>query len=1105
MLSSPSTTRPRPPSHTRRSANTTSPVRMRTQSHTPAPSSRVRLVEPDAPPPYEHSAPNTQRHSLTEIDDMLNVAGSVVRNRERELETAALASRSLLEENKLMFAKREALLARLPISPRSSLSSSPVFQQQQQTNRSSSWSTCSDDSDADLDGSMAPTPRGGMTPPDPLEAHRIITPSHSAAGSLDLSNATLPPAARLVPTQAERIAALHAGLVSPAPSSTSVGSGLSRANSNSSNRRVSVSPAAVSHLQDANAALLARVEELEEATAKAQTDGAARMRRLQAEAESLRARLGEAERANEGLRTEAEREREKLRVRTQSAGPVRSPMRRSVDAEEGPRDYAPSATWKPEFRSLRGGSGGQQLEPPKTPKRSLTTSTAASRAHRTQSNATPPSSTRPSPVSPLKHTPLKPSLLRHQRANSLQAGLGMGKPGLVPLSGGLVGTVLEEQSETEGGGSVRNRSPSVGSVKPSPTRTSVGILPFPTSPGAGDDEMDMSPSSTRLLAQELVAKINELRSTNEEILQQRDSLKEMLQVAESEADELKRVCERLENEIERGSDGTASGGEAGGGGVPSGRRSRASGGPPSDRERARGGAGSDRDQRARGGPGSGSDGGRTRSGSVKGLELSPLGLGDLDEEMPAGWTGSVRGRKRAPGGALESLAAELGVSAEIQAPTDDDVTDLDVRTEGVDLASELMNAGIGAVPKPTTTPTTKTFGLPHGPVTPKRSASRNGRVTPNMFGSGPSRSATTPASVESATTSAKRGLGNRGMASRAKTNPRRVRKALSSVVFSGNGAGTVGAGTGKALPSPVSSPTAPEMVVSVSPVDIKVGGDALKVAGDTLKKASDLDKVLDVVTPERSGEARREFVTPEVYLTPASSLRIPGGAPLSALTDDEDAKSPVGARGRKDSTMAQLRAGLDPLLANIVQTNSGAILVPPPASAVSPVSPSLQGKQLVRRKPSNLRLLFADERNMEPWETKLRDLYSEIRAMEQEDGGMSSAGEDGWRGSRRARALGRLSLRRRVEDGGGVSDYAADDSEACDLVTPVNTTNNKKIEEEEKKRAAGFELARKLHQKSMSTFLEVLLLVQFAVVLIVFVYTAVRRGPKAVLGNQRRS
>ncbi|KAG8707655.1 hypothetical protein FRC09_001677 [Ceratobasidium sp. 395] len=995
-----------------------------------------------------------------------------------------------------MFAKREALLARLPISPRSSLSSSPVFQQQQQTNRSSSWSTCSDDSDADLDGSMAPTPRGGMTPPDPLEAHRIITPSHSAAGSLDLSNATLPPAARLVPTQAERIAALHAGLVSPAPSSTSAGSGLSRANSNSSNRRVSVSPAAVSHLQDANAALLARVEELEEATAKAQTDGAARMRRLQAEAESLRARLGEAERANEGLRTEAEREREKLRVRTQSAGPGRSPMRRSVDAEEGPRDYAPSATWKPEFRSLRGGSGGQQLEPPKTPKRSLTTSTAASRAHRTQSNATPPSSARPSPVSPLKHTPLKPSLLRHQRANSLHAGLGMGKPGLVPLSGGLVGTVLEEQSETEGGGSVRNRSPSVGSVKPSPTRTSVGILPFPTSPGAGDDnEMDMSPSSTRLLAQELVAKINELRSTNEEILQQRDSLKEMLQVAESEADELKRVCERLENEIERGSEGTASGGEAGG--VPSGRRSRASG---SDRERARG-------------PGSGSDGGRTRSGSVKGLELSPLGLGDLDEEMPAGWTGSVRGRKRAPGGALESLAAELGVSAEIQAPTDDDVTDLDVRAGGVDLASELMNAGIGAVPKSTTTPTTKTFGLPHGPVTPKRSASRNGgRVTPNMFGSGPSRSATTPASVESstATSSAKRGLGNRGMASRAKTNPRRVRKALSSVVFGGAGGAT---GTGKALPSPVSSPTAPEMVVSVSPVDIKTGDGGLmladgglkKAAGDTLKKASDLDKVLDVVTPERNAEARREFVTPEVYLTPASSLRIPGGAPLSALTDDEDAKSPVGARGRKDSTMAQLRAGLDPLLANIVQTNSGAILVPPPASAVSPVSPSLQGKQLVRRKPSNLRLLFADERNMEPWETKLRDLYSEIRAMEQEDGGMSSAGEEGWRGSRRARALGRLSLRRRVEDGGGVSDYAADDSEACDLVTPVNTTNNKKIEDEEKKRAAGFELARKLHQKSMSTFLEVLLLVQFAVVLIVFVYTAVRRGPKAVLGNQRRS
>ncbi|KAG9077240.1 hypothetical protein FS749_010885, partial [Ceratobasidium sp. UAMH 11750] len=650
---------------------------MRTQSHTPS-RTRVRLAEPDAPPPYSPENQDTpvasQRHSLTEIDDMLNVAGSVVRNRERELETAALASRSLLEENRLMFAKREALLARLPISPRTSMSSP-----QQPTNRSSSWSTCSDDSDEDLDAS---TPRLGASTPDPLEAHRIITPTHSAAGSVDLSSA-LPPAARLVPTQAERIAALHAGLVSPPPTT-----GLARSNSSSS-RRVSVSPAAVAHLQDANAALLARVQELEEATAKAQTDGAARMRRLQAEAEGLRSRLGEAERANEGLRTEAEREREKLRVRTQSAGPGRAPVRRSVDAEEAPRDFAPSATWRPEFRSLRGGARPpEQPEAPKTPKRSLTT-TAASRAHRTQSNATPP---RPSPLSPLKHTPLKPSLLRHQRANSYHAGLGLGKPGAASVPSGAVGTVLEEQSETEGG-SMRDRSPSVGnspvSVKPSPTRGSVGILPFPTSAGVPDeDELDMSPISTRLLAQELVAKINELRSTNEEILQQRDALKDMLQVAEAEAEELKQVCERLENEIERTSEGTASGGEA-----PSGQRSRAS-------DRARG---------------SGSD--REKERNVRGLELSPLGLGDLgEEELPAGWTGSVRGRKRAPGGALESLAAELGVSAEI-APTDDDATDLDVRGR-VDLASELMNA---EAPKPVA-PTAKPFGLPHGPVTPKRSA-----------------------------------------------------------------------------------------------------------------------------------------------------------------------------------------------------------------------------------------------------------------------------------------------------------------------------------------------------------------------------------------------
>ncbi|KAG9077501.1 hypothetical protein FS749_010606 [Ceratobasidium sp. UAMH 11750] len=189
--------------------------------------------------------------------------------------------------------------------------------------------------------------------------------------------------------------------------------------------------------------------------------------------------------------------------------------------------------------------------------------------------------------------------------------------------------------------------------------------------------------------------------------------------------------------------------------------------------------------------------------------------------------------------------------------------------------------------------------------------------------------------------------------------------------------------------------------------------------------------------------------------------------------------------------MAQLRAALDPLLANVVQGQGGAALAPP--------QPAVGAGKLVRRKHSNLRLLFADERNMEPWETKLRDLYSEIRAMEQEDAGMSSAGEDGWRGSRRARALGRLSLRRKVDD--GASDYAADDSEACDLVSPANANN--KVEEE--KRVAGLDLARRLHQRSMSTLLEVLLMVQFAVVLIVFVYTAVRRGPKAVLGAQRRS
>ncbi|KAG9091004.1 hypothetical protein FRC07_011957 [Ceratobasidium sp. 392] len=477
-------------------------------------------------------------------------------------------------------------------------------------------------------------------------------------------------------------------------------------------------------------------------------------------------------------------------------------------------------------------------------------------------------------------------------------------------------------------------------------------------------------------------------------------------------------------------------------------------------------------------PGSGSD----RERNVKGLELSPLGLDDLDEELPVGWTGSVRGRKRAPGGALESLAAELGVSAEIQAPTDDDATDLDLRPGAVDLATELMAV------KPST-PTNRTFGLPHGPVTPpKRSMSRNGRVTPTLL----ARSATTPASIASSTpasaysatpgsvisanSSAKRGLGNRGMATRAKTNPRRVRKALSSVMFSSSG---------KALPSPQSSPTAPEMSVTVSPVEETKAKEVVAPV-----------KERDFVTPNKAAEERREFVTPEVYLTPASSLRIPGGVPI---TDDEEAKSPSSGRGRKDSTMAQLRAALDPLLANVVQGQGSA------ATALIPPSPSMEGKQLVRRKPSNLRLMFADERNMEPWETKLRDLYTQIRAMEQEDTGMSSAGEDGRRGSRRARALGRLSLRRRVEDG-GVSDYAADDSEACDIVSPMSAvqTNNQKAEEE-KRAAARFDLARRLHQKSMSTILEVLLLVQFAVVLIVFVYTAVRRGPKAVLGAQKRS
>jgi hypothetical protein len=185
--------------------------------------------------------------------------------------------------------------------------------------------------------------------------------------------------------------------------------------------------------------------------------------------------------------------------------------------------------------------------------------------------------------------------------------------------------------------------------------------------------------------------------------------------------------------------------------------------------------------------------------------------------------------------------------------------------------------------------------------------------------------------------------------------------------------------------------------------------------------------------------------------------------------------------------MAQLRAALDPLFTGVVQGKSGQVAAPS------------SDKALIRRKPSNLRLLFMDEQNMEPWETKLKDLYSEIRAFEQEDAGMSSAGEDTRRGSRRIRALSRLSLRRKVDD--GASDYAADDSEACETVKKIKASEAR---EAEAKRVAGFELARTLQQKSMSTFLEVLLFVQFAVVLVVFVYTAVRRGPKSVLGQQRR-
>ncbi|KAG8695973.1 hypothetical protein FRC08_007441 [Ceratobasidium sp. 394] len=101
-------------------------------------------------------------------------------------------------------------------------------------------------------------------------------PTRSAAGLVDLSTAALPPAARLVPTQAVRVAALHA----------------------------------VTHLRDANAILLACVQGLETATAKAQTDDAACMRILQAEAACP---TWPSERANEGPWTEAEHEQEKLR------------------------------------------------------------------------------------------------------------------------------------------------------------------------------------------------------------------------------------------------------------------------------------------------------------------------------------------------------------------------------------------------------------------------------------------------------------------------------------------------------------------------------------------------------------------------------------------------------------------------------------------------------------------------------------------------------------------------------------------------------------------------------------------------------------------------
>ncbi|CAE6412257.1 unnamed protein product [Rhizoctonia solani] len=1017
--------RPRPPSQTRRPSNmpaVTSPARPRTQSHTPSRGRPATTTE--APPPYTKEStekrPNP-RHSLTEIDDMLNVAGSVVRNSERELDAAALASRSLLEENKRMFAMREALLARLPISPRNSLSSPSPPIERQHTHRSSSWSTCSDDSDHDNSTATA-TPFRDMTVPlphDPLEAHRVVTPTHSASNSIDVTIPFLPPAARLVPTQAERIAALHAGLVSPShpPRPRSAAS-----------RRVSVSPAAVSHLQDANAALLARVQELEEATAKAQTDGAARMRRLQAEAESLRARLGEAEEANEGLRTEAEQEKEKRRVRAQSAGARQYRQEGTGKAEETVRDFAPSATWRPDFRSLRGGSPRPAVparattmspavsrgsRPGASPARaqssisaSTPTSTPPRRAGRAYSSASPPSSVRTSPTSPLRHTPVRPSGLRNQRANSL-AGLGKSFQASLEDARRAVPTIEEAMTDAENG----RTSPKAG-LSPkltnnplvevtSPVRLGGGVVAFPS---VSDEDMkvvpglDMSPSATRELAQELVAKINELRATNEEIQFQRDNLKDMLEAAQTEADELKRVCERLEHEVEV--------------------------------ERSASGGGSDGETRAHH---------PQRSGLQ--LEIPPPEAEEPEPEPLL--TGSVKGRNKNGGGALLDLAAELG--AELQGssmvPSALHVTvgltwhgtDEGNATDAappVDLASELMNAS-----KPST-PTGTTFGMVPRARRPSISTKNQG--------------------------STKRALGNRGLATRAKANPRRIRKSLSSAMFGG-----------KPLPSPASSPT------------------TFNLLSTPAKNKEEAEE--EFVTP------RSEFATPlwtpvnptnpqqEVYLTPVSTLRVPGGltaiAAASPVTDDDEAPEPGPSKSKEDSMMAQLRAGLDPLFNGVVKGQGG--LVPPPQS-----SPAL------RRKQSQLRLLIAKDQPLEPWETKLRDLYSEIKAFEQEDPGMSSAGEDSRRFTRRARALGRLSLRRRVtgaEDYG--SDYPADDSEVGDRIV--------KRRDEEQKRLAGFELAKKLQQKSMSTFLEVLLLVQFAVVLIVFVYTAVRRGPKAVLGNKR--